>query len=473
MRIILIFLCSIATASYAADIFSETTRDTTINGKPIAYTATVGSIPARDSSGKETGQIFYIAYRQEKGEETRPITFAFNGGPGSSSAWLHLGALGPKRILTPEEGQTCNPPYILIDNADSIFDLTDLVFIDPIGTGFSRVADEKDKSFYNMKGDIESVGNFICDFVTREGRWKSPKYIAGESYGTFRACGVSEYLLSRHGLYLNGLILISCAIDFQTIDFTHLDNDLPYSLYLPSFAATAWYHGKLDPKMSLEEVISSARLFALTNLAPALISNGVVPERLYGDMSTWTGLPLDFIQQQDGLIDDYTFFLQLLSDQKKVIGRFDSRCAGNILPPRTIAEYHDPSSSNIKGVFTAAIRAYLHDNLNCKTDFPRYEVLTDIGNRWMYHAFGFPSMMTALRNSFVINPSLKVFVACGYFDLATPFTATEYCFKHLHLPLDHAITLGYYEGGHMFYTNPAALKKFKNDMIIFFGNGSI
>ena len=469
MRTFFLFLCSIiTTASFAADIFSQTTHEIRINGKQIVYTATVASIPARDFSGKETGNIFYIAYRQQNDEspEKRPITFVFNGGPGSSSVWLHLGAFGPKRVLSPEEGQKSAPPYLCTNNTESILDLTDLVFIDPIGTGFSRASShEKEESFYDMKGDIEAISSFICDFVTREGRWKSPKYVAGESYGTLRACGVSEHLLSRYGLYLNGLILISCAIDFQTFVFD-LDNELTYSLYLPSYTAAAWYHGKLDHQMSLEETLNAARMFALDSFAPALIHYGSVPTRLYDDISYWTGLPVNVVQQQDGLIDDSTFFIQLLCDKKKVIGRFDSRCIGDILPPRDFSHYEDPSSC-VDGAYTAAMHAYLWDDLNCKIDFPRYEIELDIN--WNYSCYGYPNMMDHLRKSLILNPDLKIFTACGYFDLATPFAAAEYCFKRLHLPLD-IVTFGYYEGGHMFYTNPAALKKFKNDLIQFYSS---
>jgi carboxypeptidase C (cathepsin A) len=462
LRAILLFLC--ATLSIHSEEISQTTHETTLNGQSIVYTATVGSIPARDSEGKESGKIFYIAYRREGVSDPaeRPITFAFNGGPGSSSVWLHLGALGPKRVLSFEEGQTAAPSYVWIDNADSILDLTDLVFIDPIGTGFSRPSKEGEDSFYNIDGDISAVGDFIRDFVTMEGRWRSPKYVAGESYGTLRACGVAEYLLSRHGLYLNGLILISCAIDFQTLVFS-LDNELPYSLFLPSFAATAWYHGKM-PNMSLEDAVNGARAFAEETFAPALLRLGRVPPQLYSGIASWTGLPEELIGQHDGLIDDETFFLQLLKQEKKVVGRFDSRLTGSILVQ---GGYKDPCFTKVQGIFTAAMHAYLLEELHCKADWPRYEVLADLP--WDLKSFGYPNLMGRLRQALVHNPELAIFVACGYFDLATPFAATEYCFKRLHLPLDRNVTFGYYEGGHMFYIHPASLKQFKSDLMAFYG----
>ncbi len=457
------------TASYADEIFSQTAHETKIHGQSIVYTATVGSIPARDCGGKETGNIFYISYRQENGADAknRPITFAFNGGPGSSSVWLHLGAFGPKRVLTLDEGQKISPPYLMIDNDDSILDLTDLVFIDPMGTGFSRPAGpEEEESFYDMEGDIRSIGDFIRDFVTREDRWESPKYIAGESYGTLRACGVSEYLLSRHGLCLNGLILVSCANDFQTLIFD-LDNELTYSLFLPSYAASAWYHHKLDRTMSLEETVGHARSFALDVYAPAMLRKGSVPTSLYNDVAYWTGLPVSLIERQEGLIDDSTYFIQLLADQKKVIGRFDSRAIGDILPPRDIAHYEDPSSYNIDGLFTALMHSYLYNDLNCKVDYPRYEIIAH-AQPWSWGCDGYPNMMNRLRKALIMNPEMRIFTACGYFDLATPFAATEHCFKRLHLPLEDNVSFGYYEGGHMFYSNPAALKQFKRDLVPFY-----
>ena len=470
----LYFFCYLAatvatTPSWASEeeIFSQTTHETTIGGRSIVYTATVGSIPTRSTDGKETGKIFYTAYRQE-GEtdyQDRPITFAFNGGPGSSSVWLHMGALGPKRVMNKQEGQSIAPPYCWVENEDSILDLTDLVFIDPMGTGLSRTSDETDVSFYEMDGDISSIGDFIRDYVTMEGRWKSPKYLAGESYGTLRACGAAEYLLSRHGLYLNGLILISCAIDFQTL-ICDIDNELPYSLYLPSFAAAAWYHGRLDQNLSLEETVASAKDFALNTLAPSLMRQGKVAPSLFPEIAHWTGLPLDLIERNDGLIDSFTFFLQLLGREKKVIGRFDSRSVGEILPPRNMFNYEDPSEWTIQGIYSGALHAYLQEELGCKAAWPRYEVISYLP--WDYTSFGYPNTMNQLRRALVMNPDMRVFTACGYFDLATPLAATEHCFRRLHLPIDDNITFGYYEGGHMFYTNLAALKKFKTDLVVFY-----
>ena len=466
MRTAILFVMLIAVKAFPSEklpeIFSQTTHETNIDGNPIVYTATVGSIAARSTDGKESGQIYYISYRKVADDPARPITFAFNGGPGSSSVWLHLGALGPKRVLSHEEGQSIVPPYQMIENNESILDLTDLVFIDPIGTGFSRASEtEKEKSFYSPEGDISAVGDFIRDFLTQEGRWASPKYIAGESYGTFRACGVSEYLLSRHGIFLNGLILISCVLDFQTISFG-LDNELPYSLFLPSYATAAWFHGRLDQTISLEETASRAREFALHTLAPAILKFGKVPPDLFPAIACWSGLSISEVERLDGLIDDTSFFLHFFGTEKKVIGRFDSRAIGDILIPKTAKQYEDPAMTPVLGVFTAAMHSYLAHELGCKSDWPRYEILSDLP--WDFKGYSYPNTLKSLRKALVLNPEMRVFTACGYFDLATPFAAVEHCFNRLHLPLGGNVAFGYYEGGHMFYTNPAALQKFKSDL---------
>ncbi len=471
MKQILFFLLALTTLSAEEEtLFSQTTHQSFFDSGPLTYTASVGSLPLLDKKGEKTGDLYYIAYKKEGEEDSseRPLTFVFNGGPGSSSVWLHMGAFGPKRILNAEEGQDVAPPYQLIDNPDSILDLTDLVFIDPVGTGFSRsTGEEPEGTLFSMNGDIEYVGDFIRDFVTKEGRWNSPKYVAGESYGTLRACGLSKYLLSKHGMYLNGLVLISCAIDFETLDVSR-DNALPLTLFLPTYAATAWYHGRL-PNLTLEEAISQARDFALDTFAPALFKEGFVPPHLYEEIATWTGLSSAFVQQRSGLIDDFSYFEHFKSSEKKVIGRFDSRCTGDTLPTCRYFPYYDPSAANISGIFTASFNNYLYHHLNCKSEWPRYEIFTREGHcKWKYNTNNYPNKMEALRSALLQNPSMQIFTACGYFDLATPFAAAEHNFKRLHLPREENVTFGYYEGGHMFYTNPDALKQFKNDLKSFY-----
>jgi len=437
---------------------------------PFAYTALLGSLPVRQ--GKETsGHIHYIFYQKEEADSTRPITFVFNGGPGSSSVWLHLGAFGPKRPRTPEEGQSPVPPYILLDNPHSILDLTDLVFIDPVGTGFSRPCGEGDgASFYDMQGDIESIGDFVCDFVTRHGRWNSPKFVAGESYGALRACGLSNYLIERHDIYLNGAILISGALDFKTLSFER-DNELPFTLYLPSYAATAWAHGRL-PGMTLEEVVAGAHEFAMGTFAAELLKTGSVPPHLYPEIAIWTGLSIDTVAQANGLISEDFYLTHFGASEKKLLGLFDSRCIGDRLSAGSRFNlFEDPSWAAIGGIMTASLNHYLYQDLKCRTEWPRYEILsTEANQKWRFDAFGYPNQLEGLRKALLVNPNMRVFSASGYFDLAVPFSAAEYCMQRLHLPRKNNLAFGYYEGGHMFYTNPAALKQFKADLVKFYAD---
>ncbi len=426
-----------------------------LENEKLSYTTTVA-----------TGDISYIAYVKEG--ENRPITFAFNGGPGSSSVWLHMGTFGPRRIVSPEEGQAIFPPYKMIDNPDTILDLTDLVFIDPKGTGLSEPKKEEDtEDYYSVRGDIKTVGDFIRSYLTENKRWNSPKYIAGESYGALRASGLADYLQDEYGIYLNGLILISAAIDYQTFIF-NVDNPAPYFLFFPSFVTTAWYHERYLPAASIEEVAGKARAFAYQTYAPSLLCRKCTDlDAVYQQIAEMTSLPLSLVQRQLGRIDDDLFFREFLASEKKIVGRFDSRYTGFLNPMAP-----DPSGSLISGIFAGAFHDYLHKEL----EFPAsYNLISsDVHNQWNYwdyNRWGLPNLMMALRRALICNPSMKVFVGCGYFDLATPFAAAEYCFDHLDVP-DIAVQMEYYEGGHMFYLNPEARSKFKRDLIRFYQRNS-
>jgi carboxypeptidase C (cathepsin A) len=453
-------------------ISTQTTHEIMLESGPLVYVATVDSIPVRnEADGEELGRIYFTSYQKEGVEESdaRPITFAFDGGPGGSSAGVHLMGLGPKRILTFDEGQTPVAPYAWVDNPDTLLAMTDLVFIDPVGTGFSRAAEpEIEGEFHSVPGDLISIGDFICDLLTKSGRWKSPKYIFGCSYGTFRACGLAAYLLN-HGIFLNGLILDSCAIDYQTIDFLP-DNELPYSLIIPSFTATAWFHGRLDPKLSLEEAVAGARSFAFDAFAPALLKEGVVPPELYVNIAYWTGLPIDFIERNRGLIDDMTYCVNFLNSPTEVIGHNDSRLTGQILPPRQArVNYIDPGVRSL-GLISAVTKAYFHDELACDVDWPRYELFS--GNalyQWRWFGGMTPNAMGWLRFALAVNPSLRLYVSCGYYDLNTPFAAAEHSLKRLRLPVEKNVSLHYYEAGHgSIFSNPQTLKQFRKDMAKFY-----
>jgi carboxypeptidase C (cathepsin A) len=422
--------------------------------EPISYTITAGN-----------GPVSYIAYTREG--VNRPITFAFNGGPGSSSVWLHLGVFGPKRVLSTEEGQSLTPPYQIIDNQETILDITDLVFIDPPGTGFSTPPGEEQKDAYSLNGDIRLVGNFIRDYLIKEQRWNSPKYIAGESYGGMRAVGVAEYLQSEFGIYLNGLVLISPVVDYQTISFSP-DNPLPFLLYIPTYAATAWHHGFYKSEKPLEEVVEAAKDFAYNNYAKAILDpKRFSLEELYPDLAEICGVSEEFLKTYKGHIYDAAFQSELLKRQGKVIGRFDSRITahGHAFHP-----LQDPSCDGIEGIFSAAIHDYLQKELNIHT--PYTAISMQINQNWDFQPnlfIGAPNLMNSLRSAVKKNPELKIFVGCGYFDLATPIATVEYSMNHADIP-DNCLQTQYYRGGHMYYLTSKERVKFKKDLVQFYGN---
>ncbi len=465
------------------DNLVETKHVVTINGRRINYTVTTGTIVLKEEIEKEgkaeghkpKAEIFFIAYTRDgiKDRKKRPLTFSFNGGPGSSSVWLHLGVFGPRRIVTDEKGNLLQPPYDLIENEYSILDQTDLVFIDPVSTGYSRaVAGEKPKEFHAFKRDIEYVGDFIRLYCSRYGRWTSPKFLAGESYGTTRAAGVAGYLQERHGMYLNGLMLISVVLNFQTIRFP-VGNDLPYILYLPSMAATAWYHDKLDKKLqaSLEDTVEEVRQFALTEYTLALMQGAALPEKekvkIEKKLARYLGLSLDYVKRSNLRIQYFRYIKELLRDQHRTVGRLDSRFLGI---DRDAAGEHfeyDPSYAVIQGPYTATFNDYVRQELNYESDLP-YEILNPKVWPWNYepHQNEFANVAETLRQAMTINPYLKVYVANGYYDLATPFLATEYTFSHLDIDptLMDNITMHYYEAGHMMYAHLPSLAQMKVDI---------
>lgn len=451
-----------------------TSHEITLPSGPLKYLATVGRLPSYDEqTGDILGYIGYTAYRLEGGSADRPITFAFNGGPGSSSFLLHMCGMGPKRALTPEEGQPTSPPFKLIDNQSTLLDLTDLVFVDPMSTGLSRPEKEQDPSiFYHSENDALFLSEFIRDFITNEGRWNSPKYLAGESYGTFRACTMARYLQGNYGIYLNGLILISCAIDYQTFAFDY-DNALPYFLFLPTYAATAWYHGLSHEGKTLEETVEEARIFAYEKAAPFYLQpyrySAEQKKALWKEMSALTGLSYQEIFEENGKFTDDVYFSKLFF--RKTVGRYDTTIVGDRSPTNS---WHDPSVLCIDGSTTALLNHYLTQELGAQITFPIYNTFSEESFRnWQYpryRHFGYPNSLDALRDSLISNPSLKVYVGNGYYDAATPFAATEHSIASIDLPDSYKanIQMEYYEGGHMYYLHPSELIKFKTDLIKFY-----
>ena len=462
----------------------------TINGKLIPYTVTTGRIVLKEETDKKTDEaakpeaekpkasIFFVAYTRDDVEDRRqrPLTFSFNGGPGSSSVWLHLGVLGPRRVNMGDAGSLLPPPYRLVDNEFSLLETSDLVFIDPVSTGYSRaVPGEQPKEFHGFKKDIESVGDFIRLYTTRYQRWLSPKFLIGESYGTTRAAGLSGYLQQRHGLFLNGIMLISSILNFQTADF-HPANDLPYILFLPTYTATAWYHRKLDPELQqdLRATLNKVEAFAFGDYTRALMLGSALPaeqrQHIIRQLARFTGLSEDYIDRTDLRIEIFRFTKELLRAERRTVGRLDSRFIGIDRDSAGERFEFDPSMAAIMGPYTAALNDYVRSELNYESDLP-YEIMTNRVRPWSYAEFenAYVDVARTLREAMHTNPALKVFVANGYFDLATPYFATQYTFNHLGLDasLQGNLRMSYFEAGHMMYVHLPSLEKLKADLADF------
>lgn len=454
---------------------SKTQHSIRVNGQDLHYTATAGTLLLKKDDGKPKASIFYIAYTLDGADQTkRPVTFTFNGGPGSSSVWLHLGALGPRRVPLTPEGQPVPPPYRLVDNQQTALVFTDLVFIDPVTTGFSRSAPGEDpKQFHGLEGDLDSVSDFIHRYLTHYERWDSPKFLAGESYGTTRASGLSEYLIKNHGIYLNGITLISSVLNFETLAFNK-GNDLPYVLYLPSYTAAAWYHKKLSGELQsgdLEQAVQAARKFASTTYAAALMQGDKLSEadrkNLISEIARLTGLSPKFVDESNLRISDQRFFKELLRDEKKTIGRYDSRLEGVDLDAAGEEAEYDPSYAAVQGAYTAAFNEYVRKDLNWQTDV-EYNILTPKVWPWNFSGFtnSYVNVADRLRSAMTQNQFMHVLQVNGYYDLATPFFATEYTFDHLGLPpnLHKNVSMSYCGAGHMLYLKESCLDTLHQSM---------
>ena len=464
------------------DNLVETKHSVTIGGKEIKYTALTGTIvmkeelPDREKEyegEKPRAQFFFIAYTRDDVEErgNRPITFAFNGGPGSSSVWLHMGALGPRRVVLKEDGQLPPPPFRLTDNEYSLLDVTDLVFIDPVSTGYSRpVEGQKAREWHGFKKDISSVGDFIRLYTTRYNRWLSPKFLVGESYGTTRASGLADYLQDRHGMYLNGIMLISTALDFTALDF-FVNNEVPYVMFLPGYAATAWYHGKLKMRRPLQSLLREVEKFAAGEYAAALLQGDKLPKReraqIVQKLARYTGLSREFIERSNLRVNDQHFFKELLRDRGQTVGRLDSRLLGRDRLGVTEKPEYDPLMTTTSGPYTATFYDYVRSGLKFEADIP-YEIITEFVWPWSYSEFEnqFVNVGEKLRSAMTHNPYLKVIVASGYFDLGTPYFASEYVVNHLGLDesIRKNLSMAYYEAGHMMYIHLPSLAKLKDDL---------
>ncbi|WP_340687045.1 peptidase S10 [Amycolatopsis coloradensis] len=479
---------SVETKVEPTDDLVTTKHTLTLKRKKLAYTAQTGRIVLRKeviTDGKSEGykakaEVFVTSYTLDDAEPgSRPVTFAFNGGPGSASVWLHMGLLGPRRVLSGDVDDPVAPPYGLTDNQETLLAHSDLVFIDPVSTGYSRAVDgEAAKEYHGYTADIESIGEVIRLWVSRKQRWLSPKFLAGESYGTLRAAGLASHLQERHGMYLNGLLLISSVLDLGTLRFTE-GNDLPYSLYVPTYAAIAHYHG-LHGDRPLDDVLADAEDFAAKELPWALARGARLSTQdrneAVATLASLTGLSESYVDRVNLRIEHVRYFTELLRDKGLVVGRMDGRFT--TWEPDGGREHmsDDPSISRIIGAYTGGLNHYVRAELGYENDLP-YEVLsTDVFKAWSYSDFEGRSVSSvdSLASAMRANPHLRVHVAFGHYDGATPYFASEHVLARLQIPeeLRENIDTAYYPAGHMMYVHEESRVRQAKDLAKFIKNAS-
>lgn len=455
---------------------SVTKHSIRANGRQLDYTAKTGYMPIRNGqTGEVEARIFYMAYTLDNAPANRPLMFSFNGGPGSASVWLHMGALGPKRVKMLDNGFLPPPPYEAETNESTWLTDTDLVFVDTVGTGYSRaLKSEFNQKFFDVNGDIQSTGEFIRMYLGRENRWSSPLFLVGESYGTTRVSGLSNWLFD-HGIGLNGILLISTVMNFQTIRFAD-NNDVPLILILPSYAATAWYHKRLSAAMQakpVKQIVEEAEAFAMNEYAPAMMRidrlSAQEKQSLLEKFSQYTGLSKDFIERSNFRVELGAFMKELLRDQRRTVGRLDSRFLGIDRDAAGNDAGSDPSMDAIRPPFTAVFNDYVRRDLNFKSDLEYYLLGGGVG-RWNWNVDnGYADTSMRLKDAMQKNPYMKIFIGQGYYDMATPFFAAEYTVSAMNLDptLRKNISFAYYEAGHMMYIERNSLKKLKEDASAF------
>jgi carboxypeptidase C (cathepsin A) len=444
-------------------------------GVALKYRATAGTLALKDDAGKHKADVFFVAYEKlpvAEDASTRPVTFVFNGGPGAAAVWLHLGTAGPRRLKLTDNGEVPPPPSKLVDNEHTWLTASDLVFIDPVNTGYSRPAPGEDaKQFYGVENDVKWVAQFVRLYTTRYQRWGSPKFLAGESYGTTRAAALSGYLLGDSGISLNGIILVSSVLDFATLG-PRENNDLPYALYLPSYTAVAGYHKKLpeDLQRDVPGAIRQAEQWARTDYVTALAQGTSLSDdkraAAEAALAKFTGLSADVIGKANLRVTPAVFEAALLEDQRKVVGRFDGRLTGYDPRPLDRQPAFDPSLDAFRGAYGGAFNAYVRRELKYESDL-NYAVLSGI-EPWDYGPSGSGPLYVAdrLRATMAATPSMKVMFAGGYHDLATPYLAARHTIDHMNLSpeLRANVSERVYEGGHMMYHRLETLKKLNGDI---------
>lgn len=440
------------------------------NGKSIAYTAIAGETYLRDIKDQPTASIFTFSYIKSKDRKSqpRPVTFIWNGGPGSASTWLHMGGYGPKRIVVPSDAQHAgSPPYDLIDAPETILDVTDLVFIDPVGTGFSRALGEHEgKEFWGLKEDAESMALFIKTWLTENNRWNSPRFLLGESYGTTRAALVAKILEADYKINLNGIIFVSQALDYQGSTPYIRDNMIAHVTYLPTMAATALYHGKIDPAPADQQAfLQKAREFATQQLLPALFQGNDLSQedrsRISKELAYYTGLSPNYIEQANLRIQAFRFAKELLREQGLAVGLLDGRYTQDQIDDLASSVEGDAGSDAISAAYLAALMNHMRNNLNVTLQRQYLAPADpDLSSNWRYRTTpdgsswepAFVNTARDLSTALRINPGLKVFIASGYFDLVTPFFDAEYTLKRHDIDADRT-EFAYYQGGHMMYVH--------------------
>lgn len=465
-----------------SDQVVSTKHTITIDGKAIPFTATAGYMQIKDGEDKVKGKIYYTAYIKDGVSEKakRPITFTFNGGPGCASLWLHFGCMGPKRVQLTETGDSPPPPYVLEDNPQTWLEFTDMVFIDPVGTGFSRAGkDEDPRQFYGLEEDLESVAEFIRLYATQNKRWLSPKFLAGESYGTLRAAGLSGTLQTKVGMDLNGIVLVSSILNTLTTS-QETGNDLPFILFIPTYTASAWYHEKLSPRLQedLHKTLKEVEEWVMTDLLTAMARGDNLPEKEFDEiaekLASYTGLSKKFVKNCRLRIPIMRFVKELLRDENRTVGRMDGRFKG--IDSDNAGEHFEYDPSFTWGPFMAAVGEYIRGTLKYKNDLPYSFISNEAFMAWNWkgkemRSIGYPNVADILRHEICRNRYLNVFVVAGYYDLATPYFAMDYTVSHMGLDpsLRGNVTTKYYDSGHMVYYNRPSHIQMTKDIKEFYG----
>lgn len=466
----------VETAGEKEEKISQTPHTLRLDGRDIKYTATTGTLPIRLDNGQVAARMFFVAYTKD-GEDvkTRPVSFLYNGGPGAATIWLHMGSFAPKRVEMGAEGFQPAPPYRLVDNEHSLIDVTDLVFVDAIDTGFSRVvAGVDNRQFHGVRGDLRAFGEFINNYLKAYSRFPSPKYLIGESYGTIRSAGLAQELQNRHGIELNGITLVSSLLSYQTISPSP-QNDVAYAAHLETYTATAWYHKRLPAELAgdLKKAVDASREFAfgeyLNALAKGNRAGAAERKAVAAKLSRFTGLSQDFVERANLRIDPARFRKELLRDKRLVVGRLDGRFTSTERDAAGENDEFDLSNSALQGPYTALFQDYVKNELKWESDL-HYPTSGNV-RPWNWDEFtnSYMDMTEALRSAMSHNRFLKILVNIGYYDMATVMGGTEYNFAHLGYDPTFVdrVSFTYYEAGHMIYIRPSEHKKLKDDIARF------